>query len=124
ARRGTPGRGARGVLGGPRRPVLARGTAAHVGGGAGARGHDRLPVERALARRIGTTVKARKTMLHVAAALAALVVLAPAPAAAAPPQELALVARGATWRYLDDGSDQGSAWRQPAFSDARWRAGP
>jgi len=35
-----------------------------------------------------------------------------------------LVPRGATWRYLDNGSDQGTAWRQPAFSDTSWSFGP
>lgn len=37
---------------------------------------------------------------------------------------LQVVAPGSTWRYLDDGSDPGSAWRQPAFDDSHWRAGP
>ncbi|MFO1484957.1 MAG: metallophosphoesterase family protein [Verrucomicrobiaceae bacterium] len=31
---------------------------------------------------------------------------------------------GATWRYLDDGSDQGTAWRDTAFNDSTWTAGP
>lgn len=31
-----------------------------------------------------------------------------------------LVARGATWRYLDDGSDQGTAWRGSGFDDSGW----
>ncbi len=35
-----------------------------------------------------------------------------------------LVPRGATWRYLDDGSDQGSAWSAPAFDDSLWASGP
>ena len=35
-----------------------------------------------------------------------------------------LIPRGASWRYLDDGSDQGTAWREPAFDDASWPAGP
>ena len=35
-----------------------------------------------------------------------------------------LVAQGATWRYLDDGSDQGTAWRQEGFDDSAWAAGP
>lgn len=34
-----------------------------------------------------------------------------------------LVATGETWRYLDNGTDPGAAWRQPAFSDATWRSG-
>jgi len=35
-----------------------------------------------------------------------------------------LVPGGATWRYLDNGSDQGAAWRAPGFSDASWSFGP
>ena len=35
-----------------------------------------------------------------------------------------LVARGADWRYLDDGSDQGTLWREPGFDDAGWAFGP
>jgi hypothetical protein len=35
-----------------------------------------------------------------------------------------LVPRGALWKYLDDGSDQGTAWRAPAFDDSSWTSGP
>jgi hypothetical protein len=28
------------------------------------------------------------------------------------------------WKYLDDGSDQGTAWRDGAFDDKAWRSGP
>jgi outer membrane protein assembly factor BamB len=35
-----------------------------------------------------------------------------------------LVARGATWSYLDDGSNQGQAWRASDFDDAAWLSGP
>ncbi len=31
---------------------------------------------------------------------------------------------GATWKYLDDGSNQGTAWRAPSFNDTSWAAGP
>jgi hypothetical protein len=34
------------------------------------------------------------------------------------------VAAGATWRYLDDGSDPGTAWRAPSFDDSGWKQGP
>ncbi|MCI0636216.1 MAG: fibronectin type III domain-containing protein, partial [Actinobacteria bacterium] len=54
--------------------------------------------------------------------VAALVVLAWTPVVSAQ-QEVALVPRGAVWRYLDDGSDQETAWRQPGFQDLTWRAG-
>ena len=36
----------------------------------------------------------------------------------------ALIARGAVWKYLDDGSDQGSAWRGLGFDDIAWASGP
>ncbi len=31
---------------------------------------------------------------------------------------------GSSWKYLDNGSDQGTAWRAPAFNDAAWASGP
>ena len=31
---------------------------------------------------------------------------------------------GATWRYLDNGTDQGTNWSQRTFNDASWPAGP
>ena len=34
------------------------------------------------------------------------------------------VALGAVWKYLDNGSNQGTAWRTPAFADAGWASGP
>ncbi|MEM7165042.1 MAG: metallophosphoesterase [Planctomycetota bacterium] len=35
-----------------------------------------------------------------------------------------LVPLGATWKYLDNGSNQGTAWRAPTFVDAAWASGP
>jgi hypothetical protein len=35
-----------------------------------------------------------------------------------------LLPAGATWRYLDDGSDQGVAWQSPGFDDSGWAQGP
>lgn len=37
---------------------------------------------------------------------------------------LLLLPRGSVWKYLDDGSDQGTAWRAPEFNDASWESGP
>ena len=31
--------------------------------------------------------------------------------------------KGAAWRYLDNGSDQGTAWQEPDFDDATWNVG-
>ena len=30
---------------------------------------------------------------------------------------------GSTWEYLDNGSDQGTAWRNPGFDDSGWASG-
>ncbi|MFZ5941843.1 MAG: lamin tail domain-containing protein [Bacteroidota bacterium] len=34
-----------------------------------------------------------------------------------------VVAAGSNWRYLDNGSDQGTAWKEEGFSDASWKSG-
>ncbi|MBI4664218.1 MAG: lamin tail domain-containing protein [Verrucomicrobia bacterium] len=34
-----------------------------------------------------------------------------------------LVAAGSEWKYLDNGSDEGTAWRQLAFDDSSWKTG-
>jgi hypothetical protein len=31
---------------------------------------------------------------------------------------------GSTWSYLDDGTDLGTAWREAAYDDSSWSAGP
>ena len=35
-----------------------------------------------------------------------------------------LVARGATWKYQDDGQDPGGQWHTASFDDSKWKAGP
>jgi hypothetical protein len=45
------------------------------------------------------------------------------PAATVPEQE-PIVAAGSVWKYLDDGSDQGTAWSPPGFDDSTWPSGP
>lgn len=35
-----------------------------------------------------------------------------------------LIATGSVWSYLDNGSDQGTVWRNPAFDDSAWTTGP
>lgn len=35
-----------------------------------------------------------------------------------------LVSPGAVWKYLDDGSDQGTRWTEPGFDDGDWPSGP
>ncbi len=34
-----------------------------------------------------------------------------------------LVTSGSTWKYLDNGSNQGTAWRAPSFDDSTWSSG-
>lgn len=38
-------------------------------------------------------------------------------------QDQVLVAQGSPWRFLDDGSNQDSAWRRTSFDDAGWKTG-
>lgn len=33
------------------------------------------------------------------------------------------IAAGSTWKYLDDGSNQGTAWTEGAYNDAAWKSG-
>ncbi len=35
-----------------------------------------------------------------------------------------LITTGSVWKYLDDGTDQGTAWYAPEFDDRAWRTGP
>lgn len=39
------------------------------------------------------------------------------------PDQVALINSGASWRYLDDGSNQGVAWRENGFDDSSWKTG-
>jgi chitodextrinase len=50
---------------------------------------------------------------------APLAVTTPAPSSTA-----TLVAAGSIWRYLDNGSNQATAWRAPGFDDSSWASGP
>ncbi|MGV3659526.1 MAG: Ig-like domain-containing protein [Prosthecobacter sp.] len=34
-----------------------------------------------------------------------------------------LISKGSAWKYLDNGSDQGTAWKETTFSDAAWASG-
>lgn len=58
----------------------------------------------------------------IPAVLVALLLLALCAAAA--PAQTVLVRDGALWRYLDDGSNQGTAWRDTLFNDSGWSSGP
>lgn len=39
-----------------------------------------------------------------------------------PPRRL--VPMASTWKYLDNGSDEGTAWQSPGFDDSSWSSGP
>jgi hypothetical protein len=49
---------------------------------------------------------------------------AAAPFAGNTPTPRDFIASGHVWKYLDDGSDQGTSWRSPDFNDSGWAAGP
>ncbi|MCW1925672.1 Ig-like domain-containing protein [Luteolibacter arcticus] len=34
-----------------------------------------------------------------------------------------VIAKESVWNYLDNGSDQGTAWKEPAFNDSAWASG-
>jgi hypothetical protein len=37
---------------------------------------------------------------------------------------MTLVAAGSVWKYLDNGTNQGTAWRASTFGDTTWKSGP
>ena len=39
-------------------------------------------------------------------------------------QDVALIPLGSTWKYRDNGSNQGTAWRAISFDDSGWAMGP
>lgn len=63
-------------------------------------------------------------MIPVCVRVAAAIALALTGPVVLAAQERMLVPAGATWRYLYDGSDPGTAWREPGFADSGWKAGP
>ena len=56
--------------------------------------------------------------LGLAVATMAALLSFPSPAGAG-----TIVPRGSEWKYLDDGSNQGTAWRVRAFNDSSWSSG-
>ena len=45
------------------------------------------------------------------------------PPPSAQPPSTTIIPYGSTWRYLDDGSNQGTTWRSPGFNDGSWSNG-
>ncbi len=44
--------------------------------------------------------------------------------AQAPTTDAEIFGLGATWKYLDDGSNQGSSWKETTYDDSLWSSGP
>ncbi len=42
----------------------------------------------------------------------------------ADPSNTLPISTGSTWKYLDNGTDQGTAWKEIAFDDSTWASGP
>lgn len=61
----------------------------------------------------------RSRLLFVACVLLSLWVLPAAPTSG----QTALVPAGSDWKYMDDGSNQGTAWREAGFDDDSWSQG-
>ena len=38
-------------------------------------------------------------------------------------QTVSIIPQNASWKYLDNGSNQGTAWRTTTFNDASWASG-
>jgi hypothetical protein len=66
----------------------------------------------------------RRFVPTIGAAIAFTAVVVAAPDAHSAPVPATFVPAGATWRYLDTGVNQGTAWRQPGFDDSAWKVGP
>lgn len=47
----------------------------------------------------------------------------PTPTPSPTPNTTTLIPKGAAWKYLDNGSDQGTAWRANGFDDSAWASG-
>lgn len=49
--------------------------------------------------------------------------VAPTPSPTPRPITTTLIAKNSSWKYLDNGSNQGTAWRASGFNDSGWAAG-
>ena len=63
------------------------------------------------------------TSVRVRRVLAALLLLASISSRPALAGTTTFVAGGSSWKYFDQGTDQGSAWRAPGFDDSTWSTG-
>src|SRR3954467_11519942 len=67
------------------------------------------------------TKKIMRTMHYCAIAVLSCTALV---ASLKPARAETILPAGSVWKYLDTGVDQGTAWREPAFDDTSWAAGP
>src|SRR5258705_1589825 len=65
-----------------------------------------------------------ETMMRPVRAMLAILTLAGSVAALSAAVPITLVPTGAIWRYLDDGSNQGTNWITSSFNDTSWSSGP
>ena len=70
-------------------------------------------------------METRKTSAHMNAfrLLITLAIIGVFFAPAARAADTTLVPTGSVWKYLDNGSDQGTAWRATSFNDSTWASG-
>jgi len=69
-------------------------------------------------------MKTRRARPGCSAGLCAVCLALASPPAAAESIGQFLIPTGATWRYLDDGSNQATAWLASGFDDSAWAQGP
>jgi putative cell wall-binding protein len=71
------------------------------------------------------TKKVAVFLLSFLVVLSGMVTPSPVSAEAATEQSESqtFIEKGASWKYLDDGSDQGTAWKEENFDDSIWKSG-
>ncbi|MCI1996961.1 MAG: hypothetical protein LKJ66_14770, partial [Clostridium luticellarii] len=71
------------------------------------------------------TKKVAVFLLSFLVVLSGMVTPSPVSAEAATEQSenQTFIEKGASWKYLDDGSDQGTAWKEENFDDSIWKSG-
>ena len=73
---------------------------------------------------IGVTVGDYTLTAHVETSLGLEATSDPVDVSVIPVPDSTFVPLGDTWKYLDDGSDQGRAWRDVGFEDSSWAEAP
>src|SRR5256885_1648183 len=68
-------------------------------------------------------MKTRMNISLIGVMVGSLIAAATSASGAFSPQ-VSLVATGSVWKYLDNGSNQGTTWRATNFDDSLWPSGP